>query len=133
MAKAAAVEEETGQATLLDLDSRELNAYWVDPAQPLIIPVNPLHWKAHELQMLLQILKKQALKNPAQFNSKNYIDTLTEYTRCITLINKGEKDEALDTRGVVGERAGREQTPAMGERTPVSVGSGVSADNPFAG
>lgn len=122
------------QTTLLDLESKELNPYWVDPKQPLLIPYNPLHWKAHELQLLLQILKKQAAKNPAQFNSKNYIDTLNEYTKCVTFINEGKTaDEVMESGELDISGAGRSKAPQMGEGASSSVDSGVSADNPLAG
>lgn len=121
---------EPEQSTLLDLESKEINADWVDPNQPLKVPRNPLHWKAHELQLLLQILKKQASRNPAQFNSKNYIDTLTEYTKCIKAINDG-KDEVLDEGGVDSPRTGSSETSPVGAGASVSVGAGISADNPL--
>lgn len=127
------VTAEEEQTTLLDLGHKSLNAYWVDPQQPLIIPNNPLHWRAHELQLLLEILKKQAAKNPAQFNSKNYIDTLNAYTDAINDIKKGKSvDEVLD-EGRVAEVGDDSATPPVGARVSSSMGTRVSADNPLAG
>lgn len=126
--------EPAEQTALLDLSAKEYNAYWVDPQQPLIVPNNPLHWKAHELQILLGILKTQAGKNPAQFNSRNYIDTLAEYTKCVTLINKGATDETvLDEGSMDVERTLRSKAPAMGEGATLGMGAGVSTNNPLAG
>lgn len=133
------MDNEPEQAAMFDLSVKELNPYWIDPAQPLLIPVQPLHWKAHRLQLLLGILDKQALKNPAQFNSKNYIDTLNEYTRVVTLINGGKTSEepearpdATNDKSEVGSDGRSEESPEMGNTTPLSVDIGISADNPFA-
>lgn len=122
------------QAGLFNLNTKELTPYWIDPNQPLIIPRNPLHWQAHKLQLLMARLDTQAEKNPAQFNSKNYIDALNAYTRCVTLINKGKtSDEVLDAGGMDPESTEQGDTPEMGAGTSDSVGAGISADNPFAG
>lgn len=120
------------QATLLDLSAKEINPYWIDPKQPLKVPADPLHWKAHELQILLEILKKQASKNPAQFNSRNYIDTLNAYTEVITQINKGKTaDDVLDEGGL--DQDGNDPAaPTVGERTTVSVDFGIPTQNPLA-
>lgn len=128
-----AIIERGEQATLLDLSAKDINPYWIDPKQPLKVPANPLHWKAHELQILLEILKKQASKNPAQFNSRNYIDTLNAYTEVITQINMGKTaDEVLDEGGL--DQGGNDQgAPTVGEGASVSVDLGVSAKNPLAG
>jgi hypothetical protein len=126
-------ERQPQQTTLLDLSSKELNAYWVDPAQPLIIPLNPLHWRAHELQLLLQILKVQAQNNPAQFNSKNYIETLNEYTRAVQAINDGKTADELLDKGEVGGGGDAGAAPKMGDGDAAGVDSGISADNPLAG
>lgn len=122
------VDEGVEQTTLLDLDTKKFNPYWVDEKQPGIIPKNPLHYKAHKLQILLARLDKQAASNPAQFNSKNYIDALNEWSRVTELINKGaQTDEQATTdndRSVddVPERA----APTLGKPRPVGVGAGVS-------
>ena len=128
---AETVIEETGQTTLLDLDGKQYNAYWVDEKQPLFIPNNPLHWRAHKLQVLLDRLDKQAAKNPAQFNSRNYLDTLAEYTKCVTAINEGKTDEILD-EGRLDSDSPRSKAPEVGDRDASGVDSGVSADNPLA-
>ena len=120
------------QATLLNLEHKSINPYWIDPNQPLIVPADPLHWKAHELQILLEILKKQASKNPAQFNSKNYIDTLDKYTEVITQINKGMTADEILGSSHMAEVGDESAAPAMGARVPAGLGAGISADNPLA-
>ena len=132
------------QKSMFDLGGKELNPYWIDPKQKLFIPQQPLHWKAHRLQLLLDILDKQAQKNPAQFNSMNYIKTLNSYTRTVTLINNGhliDPEDKADADGLtsesddarkVGEAGNGNPAPAVGDGTPAGVGAGVSADNPFA-
>lgn len=122
---------EEEQTTLLNLNHKSLNAYWVDPQQPLIIPENPMHWRAHELQLLLDLLKKQASRNPAQFNSKNYIEALNEYTKAIEAINEGKKlDDVLD-KGTMDSVRNEGAEAEMGDRISPSMGSRVSADNPL--
>lgn len=119
--------------SLFNLESKELSPYWIDPKQPLIIPQNPLHWKAHKLQVLMEILNKQAEKNPAQFNSKNYIDALNEYTKCIRVINGDIEDGVLDEGKMDNTSTRSENSPALGEGVAVGMDTGISADNPFAG
>jgi len=124
--------ETEAENTLFDLDHKSLNAYWVNPEQPLIIPNNPLHWRAHELQLLLDILKKQASKNPAQFNSKNYIEALNEYTKAVQQIKEGKTaHEVFEPTTVAGDTTSGEDL--LGDQTPSSLGVGVPANNPFAG
>lgn len=120
------------QPTLLDLDGEKLNAMWVDEKQPLFLPNNPMHWKAHKLQVLLARLDKQAEKNAAQFNSTTYLKILDEYTRCVKAITEGRENEVLDTQGVDsdGHEAGSAE---VGSTVALSVVDGVSADNPLAG
>jgi hypothetical protein len=115
---------------MLNLDARELDPYWQDPQQPLIVPVNPLHYEAHELQMLYKTMKVQAKKNPAQFNSKNAIDVLTRLGKLWTKINNGETDDTDDEGEVATDRK-RSTAPAMGDGTAPGVDSGISADNPL--
>jgi hypothetical protein len=92
------------QTTLLDLKTITISPYWVDPKQDLIVPVNPLHYKAHKLQLLLQRLDFQAEKNGAQFNSSTYLAVLNEYTKCIELINKGETSDVMGQDEMVSFR-----------------------------
>lgn len=122
-----AVEEK--QNTLFDLSGKEFNAYWVDEKAPLFIPNNPLHWKAHKLQILVNRLEVQAQKNPAQFNSKNYIDALDELTKLLNQISERAEDE-LD-KGRLAESRDGSAAPAMGEGIAPSMVAGVSADNPL--
>lgn len=125
------VEELKEQKSLFNLSGKEFNPNWVDPNQPLFIPDEPLHFRAHELQVMLHILKKQAVNNPAQFNSKNYREILADYTACVKAIKDG-LDEIPDERAVADD--GDEGTAStMGEGAPAGVDSGVSADNPFSG
>jgi hypothetical protein len=121
------------QAQLLDTETKELNAYWVDPAQPLLVPVNPLHYAAHKYQIILQRLDVQASKNPAQFNSGNYIAIMEKLEKLWEAINNGEKTIAVHDKPGVADPSGQEDTSALGDRTALGLDSGVSADNPFAG
>lgn len=119
------------QVAMFDTSGKEYNAYFVDENQPLFVPNNPLHWKAHKLQILIQRLEKHAQTNPAQFNSKNYIEILNEYE---TLINKISQRGTNDTEPESVDQDRNDPTEEkVGERTPERVGSGVSTDNPFAG
>lgn len=114
-------DDQQGQTTLLDTSSKEFDPYWVDQNQPLKIPNNPLHFKAHSLQVLLDLLRTQAKKNPAQFNSKNYIEALNEFTKCIQAIKDG-KNEILDTSGV-GEIGQPSPAAEDGDIEPISMDS----------
>lgn len=119
------------QATLLNLESKEFNPYWVDPAQNLVVPVSPLHYAAHRYQIILARLDVQAEKNPAQFNSGNYIAIMEKLEKLWEKINKGDTTSGEhDASGMV-EVGDDETTSAMGEGAPPSVAVGISADNPF--
>lgn len=119
---------------LFDTNTREINPYWIDTAQPLKIPVNPLHYHAHKLQLLLARMDRQAENNPAQFNSGNYLKILTEFTSTTEAINKGASsiDEIHESGSVDPDRhdAAAEE---MGDTTSAGMDIGISADNPFAG
>lgn len=92
------------QATLLDLNSRQFDAFWVNPQQPLQVPTNPLHYAAHKYQLILARMDVQAVKNPAQFNSGNYIQIMEKLEKLWEQINKqdGIINETMDARSVVG-------------------------------
>lgn len=127
--------DEVGQIALLDTSVKQFNPYWVDVKQKGVIPNNPLHYKAHKLQVLLARLDKQAASNPAQFNSRNYIDALNEWTRVVDLIKKGATtDEPPKTNdpGAMGGVSGIAPAP-MGAGTSAGVGNGISPQNPFSG
>lgn len=121
--------EET-QNTLFDLSGKEYNAYWVDEKAPLFIPNNPLHWKAHKLQILVSRLELQAQKNPAQFNSRNYIDSLNELEKLMTQITE-RADSEFNARDMADNGDAGEAAP-VGKGNAPSVDSGISADNPTA-
>lgn len=121
------------QATLLNIDTKELNAFWVDPSQPLLIPVNPLHYAAHKYQIILQRLDLQAQKNPAQFNSGNYIAIMEKLEKLWESINNGEKSIAVHDEGALDENGDSIPAQEMGNPATISMGVGVSADNPLAG
>jgi hypothetical protein len=103
-----AVETETPieQKALFDLSGRELNALWVDESAPLFIANNPLHWKAHKLQVALERMEKQQKSNPAQFNATVYFATIEKLGDLMEQINKGEwrHAEVLDGGGVEENR-----------------------------
>lgn len=125
------LESNKSQKSLFNLNGRELNPNWIDPNQPLFIPDQPLHYRAHKLQIMVHALEKQAVNNPAQFNSKNFREMLAEYTACVKAIKDG-LDEIPNERTVVDD--GDEGTASeMGDGTPSGVDSRVSADNPFSG
>lgn len=91
------------QTALLDLSGREFNQLWVDDNAPLFVANNPLHWKAHKLQVALARLDKIAEKNPAQFNSTVYMATLDKLGDLMTEINNGgARSEVLDSGNVAG-------------------------------
>jgi hypothetical protein len=116
-------EAEEAQSTLFDLSGKEFNAYWVDEKAPLFIANNALHWKAHKLQTLITRLEVQQQKNPAQFNSKTYIDALNEFERLIGEIKeKGLNGENLGSGNVAGERIPG-ATPVHGNLEPISMDS----------
>jgi hypothetical protein len=125
---------EEPQSTLFDINTRKINPYWIDPAAPLLVPQNPLHFHAHKLQLLLARMEVQAEKNGAQFNSANYFNALEKFTSLCEAINKGAKsiDEVPNARSVANTGdAGA--APGMGETTPPSLDTGISPDNPAAG
>lgn len=124
--------EEANQESMFDLSSKEFNPYWIDENAKLIVPNQPLHWKAHKLQILIERLEKQAERNPAQFNSKNYIDALNEFEKLCTEINRKAQDESLDAERVV-ESGNEGATPEVGARNTPRLGLRISADNPIAG
>lgn len=125
-------EEESPQQALFDTSGKQYNVNFVDQNQPLFIPNNPLHWKAHKLQVLLSRLEKQSATNPAQFNSRTYIDTLSAYEDAIEKIKLKEDQNGMDS----GEVATGGESPTaqeVGTRITLGMGNGVSADNPLAG
>lgn len=125
------------QTALLDLNGREFNQLWVDDNAPLFVANNPLHWKAHKLQIALARLDKIAEKNPAQFNSNVYMATLDKLAELMEQINNNEmvakaNDEVLESRAMdqgISERGGSEE---IRQGKSDGVDSGISADNPFA-
>lgn len=124
------------QTTLLDLNGREFNQLWVDDNAPLFVANNPLHWKAHKLQVALARLDKIAEKNPAQFNSNVYMATLDKLAELMEQINNNEMVaqanavlEQSEMDQGISERSGSEE---VREREPDGMDSGISADNPFA-
>ncbi len=126
------MEDETQQESMFDLSGKEFNKNFIDSSQPLFVPNNPIHWKAHKIQLLIARLEKQSESNPAQFNSKNYIDALESFEQCIKAIKEVEKNEGMDEREL-DQGGDEESAQKVGERVAPSVGSGVSADNPIAG
>lgn len=127
---AVAAEE---QETLFDLKSKQINPYWVNPKQPLLVPANPLHVKAHRLQLLLERLDHQAEKNGAQFNSTTYLAVLNEYTKSVQLINEGKSAHDLLEQGNLGEDGKPGRQASLGNTDTTGLDIGVSPDNPIAG
>lgn len=133
MSQAEAILEAGEQATLLDLSGKEFNQMWVDEKQPLFVANNPMHWKAHKLQVAIERMEKQQKTNPAQFNATVYFAALDKYAELMEQINKGEPGEILGSAELAGERTGRSKAPHVGEGASSGLHPGVSADNPFAG
>lgn len=125
-------EVENRQNTLFDLSGKEFNINWIDEKQPLFIANNPFHWKAHKLQILVARLDKQAQTNPAQFNSRNYIEAVNELEKVMILINEGVSNDVLGP-GQMAESGDASTTPAVGQGNAPSLDAGISADNPTAG
>lgn len=121
-----AVETETTpeQASLLDLSGRELNALWVDESAPLYIANNPLHWKAHKLQVAIERMEKQQKSNPAQFNSTSYFAAIDKLGDLMEQINKGDwrHAEVLD-EGRVAENRNSGAASEDSEIEPISMDS----------
>ena len=113
---------ELQQTALLDLSGREFNQLWVDDNAPLFVANNPLHWKAHKLQVALARLDKIAEKNPAQFNSTVYMATLDKLADLMTEINGGANAEVLD-EGRVAENRHSGAAPEDSEIEPISMDS----------
>lgn len=120
------------QATLLNIDTKEISAYWVDPGQPLLVPTNPLHYAAHKYQLILARLDKQAARNPAQFNSGNYVLIMEKLEKLWEQINKGDT-VAVHGSPEVATDGDETAAPAMGNGNAAGVRAGISADNPLAG
>jgi len=124
------MEDTAIQTPLFDTTGKEYNINWVDEEQKLFIPNNPLHWKAHKLQLLIQRLDNQSKNYPTQFNSKNYIEILNEYERLCFAIQ--DHENGLDKRRMDQNREST-AAPEVGAATSDSLDSGISPDNPFAG
>lgn len=128
-----AIDLEEKQPPLLDLSGEHIDMNFVDDHQPLFVPKNPLHWKAHKLQVLVLRLDKMAAnsKNANSFNAQSYLQILNAYIEAIEQIKKGVTDEPSDDAGTMGDVS--EDTPqTVGQRKPAGLGAGVSSDNPFA-
>ncbi len=133
-----ATETEVDQTALLDTNTKAINPYWLDPNQPLLVPVNPLHYAAHKYQIILARLDRQAERNPAQFNSGNYIAIMEKLEKLWERINKGETttDEpntpTPNDSGAMGGLSGGAPA-AVGQAAPAGLDNGVPPQNPFSG
>ena len=109
------------QAQLLNTETKEITPDWIDPSEPLKVPVNPLHYAAHKYQLILERLDKQAIRNPAQFNSGNYIQIMEKLEKLWEAINKGQSvNEVLDAGNVAsGGNAGG--SPPNGSGKSISM------------
>lgn len=123
--------EDPAQKSLFDLSGKEFNINWVDEKAPLFVANNPVHWKAHKLQIMIARLDRQSQNNPAQFNSSVYYQAVNELEKLMTQINQGETD-VLDEGKVASVGDGR-TTETVGAGVTSSMDIGVSADNPLAG
>jgi hypothetical protein len=121
------------QTALLDLDGQELNAMWVDESQPLFIANNPLHWKAHKFQLIVARLEKQAVNNPAQFNSTSYINAVDKLGALMEQIKGGQNGQVLESGKVDGGLPEYRGSEVSSEGKPDGVDSDVRPYNPFTG
>ncbi len=119
------------QPALINLETKDISPYWVDPDQPLRIPLNPLHFEAHKLQLILERLEVQAERNPAQFNSGNYLLILNKLAVLWERINDG-KTTVLDEGEMDGSRDGT-GAQIVGSTIPLGVDSRVRANDPTPG
>lgn len=111
------------QTALLDLTGREFNQLWVDENAPLFVANNPLHWKAHKLQVALNRLELIAQKNPAQFNSTVYMATLDKLGDLMDLINKGNASGSILDEGKMGGFRDAAAEAQDSEIEPISMDS----------
>lgn len=118
-----AVIERGGQTLLLDTDTKEIDAYWVDPAQPLKIPVNPLHYTAHKYQLMLERLDLQARRNPAQFNSGNYIAIMEKLENLLEQISKEQTGNENMGSGNMAQGGKQGTAPGNSQIKPISMDS----------
>ena len=123
--------EETSQTALFDLTGKQFNINWVDEKQPLFVANNPVHWKAHKLQIMIARLDKQSANNPAQFNSNVYYQAVNELEKLMTQINQGVTTSENMDAGDVAEGGNGSPEEAMGARATSSMDVGISADNPL--
>lgn len=119
------------QPAMLNLNTRELDPYWIDPAQPLEVPVNPLHYAAHKYQLILARLDMQAARNPAQFNSGNYIQIVEKLEKLWEEINKKDGVNADTGSSDMVDTGDGAATTALGDGDAARLHPGVSADNPL--
>jgi hypothetical protein len=122
--------ETAEQTTLLDLGGKQIFRDFYDDKTPVFIPNNPLHFKAHKLEILIKNMEAQSVKNAAQFNSKNYLDAVDALMKCYEDI-KEKYDEYILEQGVVAANGDASTAPTVGNRNAPSVGAGISADNPL--
>lgn len=119
-----ATETPVEQKALFDLSGREFNQLWVDDNAPLFVANNPLHWKAHKLQVALARLDKIAEKNPAQFNSTVYMATLDKLADLMDQINnKGNGDGGVLDAGEMAENRNSGTAPHDSKIEPISMDS----------
>lgn len=126
-------QSEPEQTALLDLTGKEFNPMWADETTPVFIANNPLHWKAHRLQIMLDRLEKQMQSNPAQFNATVYVRTLDNLTTIMEEINGRAAKPVLEPTTVADGVSESSGSAEVRERITDGVDSGISADNPFAG
>ena len=125
------------QGVLLNLNTKNISPYWIDPTQDLVMPVNPLHFEAHKLQLLLKRLDMLLDNNrTAQFSMTNYLLVLEKFTSICKQINKegsgGGADGDNNKSGTMDEDGIIDAAQAVGEGNASSLGATISSDNPFA-
>lgn len=122
------------QTSLFDLSGRKLNLNFVDENTTLYIPNRAKHWKAYKLQQMIRRLETQAERNPAQFNSGNFMEILNQFEKIVGEIHAETESSASGLGSPEVASDGNEERPhEVGERIALGVHTGVSADNPLAG
>lgn len=123
---------EQEQESLFDLSATEVQVKLPDEPQILFVPLKPVHHKALKLQNLIATMDRQAARNGAQFNSRNYLDALNAFEAACTIIREEIKNEQLSRSGSVGETRDGGAAPEVGDGNAAGLGPRISADNPLA-
>lgn len=110
----------------------------LSPKVKLYVPELPLVYRAKKVYLLLQRIDKKMQKNPSFVSIKDYLLLVEEYEKISQeLISRGwHTGDGRAKARVAQKRLDRtshaKSEAGVGETEPGSVGTGVSATNPFA-